>query len=127
MRRSVTMELCGGLERSPEREHDGEDAVDVEDAFGAHDIEYWVRRGDRLVPATEEDIARIRAWESQRVAWSLVAQWEREERRPVRRWLARWRGWLRRDAGHFGEERQIRDVAEERPAVRQVEAPGSPT
>lgn len=123
----MAMEMYGGLERSPKREHDGEDAVDVEDAFGAHDIEYWVRRDNRLVPATEEDIARIRAWESQRVAWSLAAPWEREERWLVRRWLTRCRGWLRREAGHFGEGRQVRGVAEERRAARQVEAPGSPT
>ncbi len=33
--------------------------VDVEDAFGEHDIIYWVREGNRLVPANPTQIAAI--------------------------------------------------------------------
>lgn len=45
--------------------------LDIEDAFGEHDIEYWVWSGNRLVPATPDQIviirerealARLRAW-----------------------------------------------------------------
>jgi len=56
--------------------------LDVEDAFGEHDIEYWVRRGNRLVPATHDDLARIQAWESERIARALVERCERAARRP---------------------------------------------
>lgn len=116
------------MERFSEDDRADEDAylsgawemeLEVEDAFGAHDIEYWVRRGNRLVPATEEDIARIRAWEDQRVARSLVGRWKRDERRLSRRWLAWCRGWFRRDARRSGEEGRGLEVAEERPELRQ--------
>jgi hypothetical protein len=38
--------------------------LDVEDAFGEHDIEYWVWSGNRLVPATPEQTALIREREA---------------------------------------------------------------
>lgn len=88
--------------------------LDVEDAFGAHDIEYWVRRENRLVPATAEDIERIRAWESQRVALLLVERWEREQPHPLGRWLARCRGWLRRATRRLAETR-IPKAAQSKP------------
>jgi hypothetical protein len=37
---------------------------DVEDAFGDHDIEYWVWRGNKLVPATDEQVALLREREA---------------------------------------------------------------
>ncbi|HEX8032929.1 MAG TPA: hypothetical protein VF510_03740, partial [Ktedonobacterales bacterium] len=42
-----------------------EGEVDVEDAFSEHDIAYWVRDGDRLVPATPTQIAAIQEHETQ--------------------------------------------------------------
>jgi hypothetical protein len=33
---------------------------DVEDAFGDHDIEFWVCRDNKLVPATDEQVALLR-------------------------------------------------------------------
>lgn len=70
--------------------------LDVEDAFGEHDIEYWVWSGNRLVPAMPEQIAiiherealsRLRAWtasENQRTR-------ERVRRARFGRWAARLR------------------------------------
>jgi hypothetical protein len=37
---------------------------DVEDAFGDHDIDYWVWRGNKLVPATDEQVALLREREA---------------------------------------------------------------
>jgi hypothetical protein len=57
------------------------DNLDVEECFGEHDVEYWVRRDNRLVPATADEVARIHAWERER---SMLARLERlkdEERR----------------------------------------------
>lgn len=77
--------------------------LDVEDAFGEHDIEYWVRRGNRLVPAAAEDIAQIREWERELAAHVRLEQWRRDERR-ARRWrvrfprraLVRCEAWMKR-------------------------------
>ena len=41
-----------------------EGELDVEDAFGEHDIAYWVWSGTRLVPATPDQIATIREREA---------------------------------------------------------------
>lgn len=41
-----------------------EGEVDVEEAFGEHDIAYWVRDGNRLVPATPAQIAAIQEHEA---------------------------------------------------------------
>ncbi len=38
--------------------------VDVEDAFGEHDIIYWVREGNHLVPANPTQIAAIHEYEA---------------------------------------------------------------
>lgn len=38
--------------------------VDVEDAFGEHDIIYWIREGNRLVPANPTQIAAIQEHET---------------------------------------------------------------
>lgn len=49
---------------------DVEGELDVEDAFGEHDISYWVREGNRLVPATPAQIAAIEEHEKLlRLAW----------------------------------------------------------
>lgn len=52
---------------------DGE--LDVEDAFGDgdHDIEYWVRHGNRLVPATDDEVAQIHEWERESAALARLA------------------------------------------------------
>lgn len=52
-----------------------EDEIDVEDAFGEHDVEYWVRAGNRLIPATEEQVAAIREHEALR----RLTRWQRLE------------------------------------------------
>ena len=76
--------------------------LDVEDAFGAHDIEYWVRRGNRLVPAAAEDIAQIQEWERELAAHARLERWRRDERRAqrwrvrfLRRALARCEAWMK--------------------------------
>lgn len=48
------------MEPFPPSAFDDGDELDVEDAFGEHDIEYWVRSGGRLVPATPEQVAELR-------------------------------------------------------------------
>ncbi len=69
-------------------------ALDVEEAFGEHDIEYWVPKRNRLVPATDEEIAQIQEWERERVAMRHLARLKEAER-PNRRWNARLSGHLR--------------------------------
>ena len=54
------------MDHAPRPSQEDESELDVEDAFGAHDIEYWVRSGSRLVPATPEQIAAIREREGLR-------------------------------------------------------------
>lgn len=78
-------------ERVREEEYAGDAGnLDVEDAFGEHDIEYWVPRGNRLVPATEEDIAHIQEWERERIAQARLARLKEAEYRSSR-WPARLR------------------------------------
>ncbi|HEU5439061.1 MAG TPA: hypothetical protein VFU88_07205 [Ktedonobacterales bacterium] len=56
-------------------------ALDVEDAFfGDHDVEYWVARDGRLVPADPDEVACIQAWEHERALAAVRA-----------RHLGRWR------------------------------------
>lgn len=76
-------------------EHDVRDAdeLDVEDAFGAHDIEYWVRKGYRLVPATKEEIAHIQECEREQTAYLRLAHLK-EAQRQADRWPAWLRGYL---------------------------------
>jgi hypothetical protein len=54
-------------------------------ASGTCFSEYWVRQGDALVPATREDVARIREWERARRAQWHLREWLRLEREG-RRW-----------------------------------------
>jgi hypothetical protein len=73
------------------------DDLDVEECFGEHDVEYWVRKGNRLVPATEAEVERIRAWERDRMTLARLERRKEEERRRrsviyrlravVRRWI----------------------------------------
>jgi hypothetical protein len=77
----------------------GTDDLEVEECFGEHDVEYWVRRGNRLVPATADEVARIHAWERERMTLVRLERLKDEERRQrtilfrlravVRRWMAR--------------------------------------
>jgi hypothetical protein len=57
------------------------DVVDLEDAFGEHHIEYWVRKQNALVPATEREIAAIRAWEREHAAALRLERLKQMERR----------------------------------------------
>jgi hypothetical protein len=76
-----------------------DDDLDVEDCFGEHNVEYWVRRGNRLVPATADEVARIHAWERERNMLVRLERLKDEERRRrtiifrlravVRRWMPR--------------------------------------
>lgn len=59
---------------------DDEDALDVEDAFGEHDVEYWIRSGNRLVPATPEQATALREWEALR----RLERWRRAEAERIR-------------------------------------------
>jgi hypothetical protein len=54
-----------------------DDEPDVEDAFGAQDIEYWVWRGHTLVPATPEQAAALR----EREALARLARWQQVQAR----------------------------------------------
>lgn len=45
----------------------------------AHDIEYWVVRDGRLVPAESSDLERIAEWERERSAVPRLHQWERQK------------------------------------------------
>lgn len=48
----------------------GDGELDVEDAFGEHDIEYWVWDGNRLIPAPPNKLARIHELEAlDRLTW----------------------------------------------------------
>jgi CheY-like chemotaxis protein len=55
--------------------------LDVEDAFGNHDIEYWVRHGNKLVPATEDEVAQIQEWERESSALVRLTDWKQQEHR----------------------------------------------
>lgn len=70
--------------------------IDVEDAFGQHDIIYWVREGNRLVPATPTQIAaiqeheallRLAVWRSDTNTHPLHIRHLRHIGRAMRRWL----------------------------------------
>lgn len=72
-----------------------EDETDVEGAFGEHDIVYWVREGNRLVPATPAQIAAIQEQE----ALPRLAMWRSESTsrprylshlRLIGRYMRRW-------------------------------------
>lgn len=56
-------------------------ALDVEDAFGDHDIEYWVRKGNRLAPATDDEVAQIREWGRESSALVRLALWKHMQAR----------------------------------------------
>lgn len=70
----------------PEHEDFGEgaydvsEAYDVGEAFGEHNIEYWVYDGRRLIPASPDEQERLREW-AQR---SRLEMWKAEERRRER-------------------------------------------
>ncbi|MGH2517660.1 MAG: hypothetical protein ACRDHP_18580 [Ktedonobacterales bacterium] len=76
--------------------------LDVEDAFGAHDTEYWVWSGNRLVPATPDQVTIIR----EREALLRLSAWTAREAAhvdtaalplPGMRWVA----WLRHIAARL--------------------------
>lgn len=69
------------------------DALDVEDAFGEHTIEYWVRKGNKLVPATEQEIAHIQECEREQTAYLRLARLK-EAQRQADHWPAWLRGYL---------------------------------
>lgn len=111
--RSVDMEISRERDQLAPVERDpfdvpGECAgaeLDVEDAFGEHDIEYWVRSGNRLVPAAAEDIAQIQEWERELAAHLWLERWRRAQRwriRFPRRALARCEAWAQRALRHDG-------------------------
>jgi hypothetical protein len=59
----------------------GEGELDVEDACGDHDIEYWVWSGNRLVPASPDKLARIRECEAlDRLKWRIERERQERER-----------------------------------------------
>lgn len=70
--------------------------VDVEDAFGEHDIIYWVPEGNRLVPANPTQIAaiqeheahlRLAVWRSNNSTGPLRISQVRHLCLSMRRWL----------------------------------------
>lgn len=61
------------MEPFPPFSSDAGDELNVEDAFGEHDIEYWVPKDGRLVPATPEEVAELR----EREALRRLNRWRR--------------------------------------------------
>jgi DNA-binding response OmpR family regulator len=53
--------------------------LDVEDAFGDHDIEYWVRHGKKLVPATDHEVDQIRERERDSSALVRLTLWKHRQ------------------------------------------------
>lgn len=99
------------MERERERWRAGEsvrdtDELDVEDAFGEHDIEHWVRKGNKLVPATEEEIAHIQEREREQTAYLRLARLKEEAQQQTDRWPARLRGYLGAIRPHRGRHTQ---------------------
>lgn len=69
------------MDDEPLAPDDGAADSDVEWAFfGVHDIEYWVVRGGRLVPADAAERERIAERERERSALPRLRRWEREQR-----------------------------------------------
>lgn len=76
-------------------ERPGPGELDVEDAFGQHDIEYWIWHDNRLIPASPDTAARLRELD----ALHRLRAWQRMERdvwRDMRRTAL-----LRRAAGRL--------------------------
>lgn len=91
--------------------------LDVEDAFSDHDIEYWVRKGNKLVPATDDEIAQIREWGRESSALVRLALWKHMQVRSRSGFARLLRGfmWVEQrlglsrqplGAGHEPEQRQ---------------------
>lgn len=82
--------------QTPANRAETECDIDVEDAFGQHDVIYWVREGNRLVPATPTQIAaiqeheallRLAVWRSDTSTRPLHIRHLRHIGRATRRWL----------------------------------------
>ncbi len=70
------------MDDTPRQRDDNDDSADpyLEWVFsGAHDIEYWVVRDGRLVPAENGDLERIAERERERASVPRLRQWEREK------------------------------------------------
>jgi hypothetical protein len=72
------------MDERHERDPDLLETYDVGEAFGDHDIEYWIYDGVRLVPATPDEIAALREHEAERRivclkrhAWRSPSRWRR--------------------------------------------------
>jgi len=77
-------------------------ALDVEDMFGDHDIEYWVRKGPKLVPAMEDEIAQVQERERESAALARLALWQRRHGFPRSIFARLRRGvtWVEKRLGH---------------------------
>ena len=53
--------------------------LDIEDAFGDNAIEYWMRHGNKLVPATDDEVAQIHEWERDSAALARLPLWEHQQ------------------------------------------------
>ncbi len=67
------------------------DAYDVGEAFGDHDIEYWIYGGRRLVPASPDEAERLREMEARVRLESRKSDEQRHQRlamgAPARAWF----------------------------------------
>lgn len=63
---------------------DASQPLDVEEAFGEHDIEYWVPLNGKLVPASPDQVAMIREQEAIRrlIRWRLLEAEKPEKPEP---------------------------------------------
>lgn len=80
--------------------------LDVEDAFGDHGIEYWARHGNRLVPATDDEVAQIHEWERESSALARLSLWEHQHARAGSRFAHLLRGVerVRQRLGHSSHQ-----------------------
>jgi hypothetical protein len=86
------MRECEVRGEDEEVEYEGD--YDVGEAFGDHNIEYWIYDGQRLVPASPDEEERLRDW------WAMrrLETWQEQERERART-AARRVQWARFTAG----------------------------
>lgn len=109
-----------------------EDAeLDVEDAFfGDHDIEYWVHKDNRLVPATDDEVAEIQEWGRESSALARLDTWKHTQARSHSRfaWLLRGAKWVEQRLGlprrplDSGQEHEQEPNLRQRPSARPNDA-----
>jgi hypothetical protein len=96
--------------------------LDVEDAFGDHTIEFWVRKGNTLVPATDDEVAQIHEWEREAKSRARLAAWQLTETRSWSAHLLHWgpircASWIRQRVGQQRMPAEAERLQEQRSHV----------